>query len=42
MKWLGRHPLTGLYEQNSADILSYQARLATAGDVSTTINPRRF
>jgi outer membrane receptor protein involved in Fe transport len=39
MRWLGRHTLTGLYEQNSVDILSYQTRLATAGEVPNLINP---
>ncbi|MBL9194933.1 MAG: TonB-dependent receptor [Opitutaceae bacterium] len=39
MKWLGRHTLTGLYEQNSVDILSYQTRLATTGEVPNLINP---
>ena len=39
MKWLGRHALTGLAEQNEVNILSYQTRLATAGDVSSAINP---
>ena len=39
MRWLGRHTLTGLYEQNSVDTVSYQTRLATAGEVANIINP---
>ena len=38
-RWLGRHTLTGLYEQNSVDTLGYSYRLATDGAVANSINP---
>ena len=41
-KWLGRHTVTGLYEENAAEILGYQVKLATDGaaarDISQDIN----
>ncbi|MEN9404519.1 MAG: hypothetical protein RL091_3222, partial [Verrucomicrobiota bacterium] len=42
MKWLGRHTLTGLYEENAYDQVSYRHRLAVDGaaarDISADIN----
>jgi outer membrane receptor protein involved in Fe transport len=41
-KWLGRHTVTGLYEENAVEILGYQVKLATDGaaalDISQDIN----
>jgi len=39
MKWLGRHTLTGLYEENAAEIISYTHRLAADGNAANAINP---
>jgi len=39
MKWLGRHVLTGLVEENAVDTINYQSRLATSGEVAEAINP---
>ncbi len=36
-KWLGRHTLTGLAEQNAVDNLIYQTRLGTTGAVADTV-----
>lgn len=32
--WLGRHVLTGLYEQNAAEVINYRNRLAMDGDAA--------
>jgi hypothetical protein len=41
-KWLGRHTVTGLYEENALDEVSYRHRLAVDGaaarDISSDIN----
>jgi outer membrane receptor protein involved in Fe transport len=41
-KWLGRHTLTGLYEENTLEEISYRHRLAVDGpaarDISANIN----
>jgi hypothetical protein len=38
-RWLGRHTLTGLYERNTVDSISYSHRLATAGPLADAISP---
>ena len=38
-KWLGRHTFTGLYEQNAAETINYNHRIATDGDAARAINP---
>jgi hypothetical protein len=44
-KWLGRHTLTGLYEENTIDTITYNSLYATDGAAavsqSPTINQRR-
>ncbi len=41
-KWLGRHTVTGLYEENALDQVNYRHRLATDGaaarDISADVN----
>lgn len=36
--WLGRHTLTGLYEEYTADVLNYATRTALAGLVADLVN----
>ena len=38
-KWLGRHTVTGLYEEHAAEILGYQVKLATDGAAALDISP---
>lgn len=38
-KWLGRHTLTGLYEETAAESIAYQHRLAVDGAAARDINP---
>ncbi len=38
-RWLGRHTLTGLYENNAADTLSYSTRLSADGPAAVALNP---
>lgn len=37
--WLGRHTLTGLYEENAVETISYQTALATDGPAARALNP---
>lgn len=37
--WLGRHTLTGLYEENAAESISYSYRLAADGPAALAVNP---
>lgn len=37
--WLGRHTVTGLYEENAAESINYAHRLATDGPAATLVNP---
>lgn len=39
MKWLGRHTLTGLYEDTGSTAISYTHRLAADGAAARDINP---
>ncbi len=39
MRWLGRHVLTGVYEQNAVEGINYSYRLATDGPAAQAINP---
>lgn len=38
-KWLGRHTLTGLYENNALETIGYVSRLATDGPAALALNP---
>ncbi len=38
-KWLGRHILTGLYEENVLELISYRNRLAVDGAAALDISP---
>ncbi|MGH7956047.1 MAG: hypothetical protein ACREH8_03430, partial [Opitutaceae bacterium] len=38
-RWLGRHTLTGLYEKNAVESISYSSRFTTFGVVADTVNP---
>jgi|CXWL01.1.fsa_nt_gi outer membrane receptor protein involved in Fe transport len=38
-KWLGRHNVTGLYEQSSLEEVNYRHRLAVDGDAARAISP---
>ena len=38
-KWLGRHTLTGLYEENAAEDLNFGVRLASDGPAALDISP---
>ena len=37
-KWLGRHTLTGLYEENALDLINYRNRMAVDGPAARDIN----
>jgi hypothetical protein len=38
-KWLGRHTVTGLYEENAVETIGYSHRLASDGEAAAAINP---
>lgn len=38
-RWLGRHTMTGLYEENAVETIFYQTRVATDGPAARLINP---
>ncbi len=38
-RWLGRHTLTGLYENNAQESIAYNHRLAADGPAALAINP---
>lgn len=38
-RWLGRHTVTGLYEENSLEEISYRHRLAVDGAAARSLNP---
>ena len=38
-RWLGRHVLTGLYQQNATDLINNGFRLATDGEAARAISP---
>ncbi|MGH7958625.1 MAG: hypothetical protein ACREH8_16680, partial [Opitutaceae bacterium] len=38
-QWLGRHTLTGLYEEDAAESISYGSRFSTFGAAADTLNP---
>ena len=37
-RWLGRHVLTGLYQQNATDLINNGFRLATDGEAARAIS----